>query len=263
MAGAFETVVRWIDARGIVCDLDGVVYRGDVVIPGAPEMFARCRAAGIPFCFVTNNSTRTAEELAHKLSGMGIPATPEAILTSAFVAGRVMRMRWPLGTPVFVIGAPSLHAEIATAGFTVTDHKPEVVVMGLDREITHRKLSIAVEALLGGAALVGTNPDLLVPTTHGYELGAGAMLAAISAAARVTPTVIGKPEVHLIDAAMIRLGTPRHLTLMVGDQLATDIQAGRRAGLWTVLVRTGISELPDETLAPPHVVVDSLADITF
>jgi 4-nitrophenyl phosphatase len=261
MAETLATATRWPEVKGIVCDIDGVVYHGDMVIPGAPEMFARCRQRGIPYCFVTNNSTRSAEQVSIKLKSMGIVAGPEIILTSSFATAEVMRARWPVATPVFVIGAPPLHAAITAAGFTISDQAPKVVVIGMDRELTHRKLCIAVEALLNGAALVGTNPDLLVPTTQGFEPGAGAILAAISLAARVTPIVIGKPEVHLIDAALIRLGTSRQSTLMVGDQIATDIQAGKKAGLWSVLVRSGVPEFADATLERPDVVVDSLADI--
>jgi 4-nitrophenyl phosphatase len=251
----------WPAIEGVVSDLDGVVYRGKVPIRDAIEALRDWRGRGVPICFVTNNSTHTADDVVTKLTAFGLPIRPKDVVTSAVTTARLVLDRFGEGAGVYVIGAPSLKAAILAAGLEITDTAPKAVVMGLDREITHEKLTRALRAILDGAILVGTNPDLLLPTASGFELGAGAMLTAVAAAARVRPIVVGKPETHMIELALERLGTRREATVMVGDQLSTDVQAGKRAGLCTVLVTTGVPPVADSTLLPPDFVVDSLREI--
>ncbi|MGO8915573.1 MAG: HAD-IIA family hydrolase [Stellaceae bacterium] len=251
----------WPAIEGVVSDLDGVVYRGKVPIRDAIEALRDWRGRGVPICFVTNNSTHTADDVVMKLTAFGLPIRPKDVVTSAVTTARLVLDRFGEGAGVYVIGAPSLKAAILAAGLEITDTAPKAVVMGLDREITHEKLTRALRAILDGAILVGTNPDLLLPTASGFELGAGAMLTAVAAAARVRPIVVGKPETHMIELALEQLGTRREATVMVGDQLSTDVQAGKRAGLCTVLVTTGVPPVADSTLLPPDFVVDSLREI--
>ena len=161
----------WPIIKGVVSDLDGVVYRGNVAIEDAIRAFRRWQQVDLPFCFVTNNSTHTEADVVAKLAAFGLPIAPRQVVTSATTAAQLVRSRWPEGTAVFVIGAPSLRNTIAAAGFNITERSPAVVVMGLDREITHEKMRVAVQAILDGAVLVGTNPDLLLPTANGYEPG--------------------------------------------------------------------------------------------
>ncbi|MDL2409146.1 HAD-IIA family hydrolase [Rhizobium calliandrae] len=251
----------WPLVQGVISDLDGVVYRGKTAIQDAVETFQVWRAAGIPYCFVTNNSTHSARDVVAKLNGFGLDVTEDNVVTSAVTAAQLIREKHPAGTRVYVIGAPSLRQAITDAELEITDEKPAVVIMGLDREITHEKLRIAVDAILRGALLMGTNPDLLLPTPTGFEPGAGAILTAVAAAARVKPVIVGKPEVHMIEAALTRLGTDRVSTLMIGDQIPTDIQAGKRAGLCSVLVTTGVPPVDDPSLQPPDFVISSLKQI--
>ncbi|MGX5720754.1 HAD-IIA family hydrolase [Shinella zoogloeoides] len=251
----------WPVIRGVVSDLDGVVYRGKTPIDDAVKAFQAWQAEGIPFCFVTNNSTHTAEDVVSKLVSFGIDVTLDNVVTSAVTAAQLIRQRFPEGTRVFVIGAPSLKQAIAAANLEITEHEPSVVVMGLDREITHEKMRIAVDAILKGALLIGTNPDLLLPTPTGFEPGAGAILTAVATAARVKPIIVGKPEVHMIEAALKRIGTDRSSTLMIGDQIPTDIQAGKKAGLCSVLVTTGVPPVEDATLLPPDFTIATLREI--
>ncbi|MCC8955303.1 HAD-IIA family hydrolase [Bradyrhizobium sp. Pear77] len=253
--------LNWPSVAGIISDLDGVLYRGDAAIVDAIEAFTRWRAAGLPFCFVTNNSTHTQEDVARKLEAFGLAIAPNEVVTSAIAAAELARAKYPDASRVYVIGATSLVNAVVAVGLDVTDQEPEIVVMGLDRHITHEKMRIAVEAILNGAALIGTNPDLLLPTANGFEPGAGATITAVAAAAQVKPLIVGKPEPHMIETALSRLGTVRSATLMIGDQVATDIQAGKRAGLPTVLVTTGVPPRENPTLARPDFIVSSLADI--
>lgn len=254
-------ITAWPKVMGIVSDLDGVIYRGKTAIPDAVDAFKAWQGAGIPFCFVTNNSTHTAQDVVSKLGGFGLHVTPDNVVTSAVTAAELIRGIYPAGTRTYVIGAPSLKKAIADARLEITDQDPAIVVIGLDREITHEKLRLAVDAVLKGAVLIGTNPDLLLPTPMGFEPGTGALLAAVAAAARVEPVIVGKPEIHMIEAALARLGTSRSSTLMIGDQIPTDIQAGKRAGLCTVLVTTGVPPVDDPTLLPPDFTISSLTEI--
>jgi 4-nitrophenyl phosphatase len=252
---------RWPVVQGVVSDLDGVVYRGKSPIEDAVEVFRAWKAGGIPYCFVTNNSTHTAEDVVSKLTSFGLDVGLDEVVTSAVTAAQLVRQRCSEGTRVYVIGAPSLKKAISDADLEITDKDPSVVVMGLDREITHEKMQIAVDAILKGALLIGTNPDLLLPTPTGFEPGAGAVLTAVATAARVKPIIVGKPEVHMIEAALKRIGTDRSSTLMIGDQIPTDIQAGKRAGLCSVLVTTGAPPVEDTTLLPPDFTIATLKEI--
>ncbi|GGI26061.1 MULTISPECIES: HAD-IIA family hydrolase [Bradyrhizobium] len=255
------TQLQWPEIAGVISDLDGVVYRGNAAIADAIEAFKSWQRAKLPFCFVTNNSTHTPEDVVRKVGGFGLSISPRQVVTSAITAAALIRAQYPKLTRAFVIGAPSLAKAIEEAGLEVTDAKPEVVVMGLDRQITHDKLRIAAAAILGGAVFIGTNPDLLLPTADGFEPGAGAMITAVAAATQVQPLIVGKPETHMIEAALSRLGTPRQSTLMIGDQIQTDIQAGKRAGLPAVLVTTGVPPRKDAALLPADFTVSSLSEI--
>ncbi|UXN57750.1 HAD-IIA family hydrolase [Phyllobacterium zundukense] len=249
------------DIKGVVSDLDGVVYRGKAPIPDAIETFKVWQREGVPFCFVTNNSTHSADDIVQKLKGFGLLITTDNVVTSAATAAILIRNDYPAHTPVYVIGASSLKDAIKDADLELTEHSPKVVVVGLDREITHQKMTVAVDAVLKGALLIGTNPDLLLPTATGFEPGNGAILTAIAAATRVTPVIVGKPEVHMIVTALARLGTDRGSTIMIGDQIPTDIQAGKRAGLRSILVTTGVPPVQDPTLHKPDVTVSSLREL--
>lgn len=252
---------NWPPIEGIISDLDGVVYRGNAAIVDAVQAFERWQAAGLPFCFVTNNSTHTPEDVVRKLKSFGLVIAPKDVVTSAITAAELIRAKHPELTRVFVIGAPSLVKAMVDVGLDVTHRKPEAVVMGLDRQITHEKLRIAVEAILNGAAFIGTNPDLLLPTAGGFEPGAGATITAVAAATQVKPLIVGKPEPHMIETALARLETARDSTLLIGDQIQTDIQAGKRASLLTVLVTTGVPPREDPSLVPPDFIVSSLTEI--
>ncbi|WGD51236.1 HAD-IIA family hydrolase [Bradyrhizobium sp. CB1650] len=256
-----SSTVNWPPIEGIISDLDGVVYRGSTAIADAIEAFTRWQKAGVPFCFVTNNSTHTPEDVVQKLTGFGLSIAPSQVVTSAITAAELIRTNYPQLTRVYVIGAPSLVTAMREVGLEITDRTPEVVVMGLDRDITYEKMRIAVEAILNGAVFIGTNPDLLLPTASGFEPGAGATIAAVAAATQVQPSIVGKPDVPMIETALSRLGTNRASTIMIGDQVPTDIQAGKRAGLATVLVTTGVPMRQDSSLMAPDFIVSSLRDV--
>ena len=237
-----QDMTKWPKISGIISDLDGVTYRGDDPIDSAVEAFQSWHNAGLPYAFVTNNSTKSSEEFAEKLNGMGIPTTPEKIITTSTVAADRLKTLLEPKARVMVIGAPALFRAIEERGFAITDENVAAVIAGLDRAFNFEKLAKAQTALMGGAYFIGTNPDHMLPRGDGFEPGAGAILKAIETASGVQPSIIGKPQPDLVSMALSVLGTDPKSTYMLGDQVMTDIIAGNAAGLPTILVRTGIAE---------------------
>lgn len=234
------------DLRGFLVDLDGVVYSGGSVIPGASEFFSLLRRRGLPFLLITNNSTRTPAEFAARLAGMGIEVAPGELLTSAEATADYL-----VGLPVrpervFLIGEAGLRAALASRGFTlVDDPSADCVVVGLDRAFDYRKLKTAFRAVRAGALFVGPNPDPSVPDDDGLIPGAGSLQAALRAATGVSPVIVGKPEPAMLQVGVERLALAPREVALIGDRLDTDVLGGRRAGLVTILVLTGVAT-PDD-----------------
>ncbi|MBI4278815.1 MAG: HAD family hydrolase [Armatimonadetes bacterium] len=246
--------------RGVIFDMDGVIYRGNQPLAGAGETLAFLAEARIPYVMVTNNSSQTAAQYEAKLRGMGFAVPAERVITSAAATARYLKRLAPKGGRVYLLGEAGLRAEVERAGFTLADRSVDFVVVGIDRGLTYDKLRIAVRALLAGARFVATNPDLLLPMEDGFDPGNGVVLAALSAATGIQPTVIGKPEPPLIELALEVLGRDASETAIVGDQLRTDILAGRRVGLFTIMVLTGSSHVEEITALgiSPDLVVEDL-----
>ena len=251
---------NWPNISGIISDLDGVAYRGDYPIDSAVRAFQTWYDSGLPYVFVTNNSTKSADEFADKLNGMGIPTSSERIITTSDAAAdRLVKLLKP-GARVLVIGAPTLVRAVEDRGYVVAQKDVVAVVAGLDRAFTFEKLAMAQLALMGGALFVGTNPDHMLPDGTGFEPGAGAILKAIEIASGISPIIIGKPQPDLVTMALSILGTDPKSTFMLGDQVMTDIAAGKAAGLPTILVRTGVAEKGPLPISPDFD-IETLASI--
>lgn len=233
--------------KAFLIDLDGTLYHGPKMIPGADELINALRAKRIPFLFVTNNSSRTPAEVAAHLEAMGIPARAQEVCTSAVAAARYIAEDRP-GCKVAAIGEAGLTRALIEAGLQLTEEEPDVVVQGIYRQFTYETLTRAVRWIRGGARYVLTNPDVLLPSQEGLMPGAGALSAAIQAASGVKPEVIGKPAAPLMDYAIARLGLAASEVAVIGDNLHTDIAAGVGAGCGTILALTGVTtsdNLPD------------------
>lgn len=250
----------WPKLSAIISDLDGVTYRGDDPIESAVDAFQHWHKSGFPYAFVTNNSTKSAEEFADKLNGMGIPASPERIITTSAVAADRLATLVEPGSRVMVIGAAALQRAVEQHGFEIGDEEVSAVVAGLDRCFTFEKLAKAQTALMQGARFIGTNPDPMLPHGGGFEPGAGSILKSIETASGVAPMIIGKPEPDLVTMALSILGTDPASTYMLGDQIMTDIMAGHKAGLPTILVRTGVAEKGPFPIQP-NFDIETLASI--
>lgn len=236
--------------RALLIDLDGVVYRGDHRLPGAVEFFDYLRRDGLPFLLITNNSTLSPAQYVAKLDGMGINVGEDDVLGSATATAHYLRRNAPGGARVYAIGEDGLRTALAEAGFELVDDDVEYVVVGLDRTFDYRKLTLAVRAVAEGAAFIGTNPDTSLPMPDGIIPGAATIQAAITAATKVAPLIIGKPEPTMLLMGAERLGHAPRETAMVGDRLDTDILGGSRAGISTILILTGVSTHDDVERSP-------------
>ncbi len=229
--------------EALLFDLDGTLYRGHEPVPGAGKLISGLRSRGMLSLFVTNNSTRTPGEVAEHLREMGIEAPEETIATSAMAAADYARANYP-GAAVFAIGEKGLREALLSAGLSLADtgQPADLVVQGLDRQLTYDRLAEAVKLLLGGAAFVQTNPDRLLPMEGGFLPGAGSIGASLQAATGAEPIVIGKPSRILMEYSLRISGTSPEKTWVIGDNPYTDLAAARVAGCPSILVLTGLCD---------------------
>ncbi|MGN7469395.1 TIGR01457 family HAD-type hydrolase [Brevibacillus sp. SAFN-007a] len=245
--------------KGYLIDLDGTIYRGREPIPGAAEFVRYLKANGIPYLFLTNNSSATAEQVAARLSGMGVEATAQDVYTTSMATVKYLQEKAPAGASVYAIGEEGLLSQLEAAGFRLTADHPAYVIVGIDRAFTYEKLSIAASAIRAGATFIATNADAALPTDNGLFPGNGSLVAAVSVASGTKPLVIGKPEPIIVRYALSVLGTKARETLIVGDNLFTDIEAGANSGLDSLLVLTGYStreEAARHKVQPTHIADD-------
>lgn len=241
-----EVAQQLAHVRSYVIDMDGVLYRGDEILPHVHDFLQALNAARVPYVMVTNNSTRTPQQYVEKLAGMGLTTTADRVVTSGLATRAWLDERFPAGTGIYLIGMPALVETVFGDGrYRPAGVDAQVVVTGADWELTFEKLKIASLAIRRGAGWVATNPDTTFPAEEGIIPGAGAIQAAIAAATSAQPVVIGKPEPGMLVEAAGMLGTRPDETAALGDRLDTDILAGQRAGFVTVLVMTGVTS-PDQ-----------------
>lgn len=256
--GAISGLIRHrIDA--LVLDMDGVIYRGDEALPGAAALFPALREAGISVILATNNATQSPAAFQAKLARLDITVPEAIILTSVTATVAWLQGAAPAGARVYCVGAPWLHeAVLALPGWTWAESQPDFVVVGLDPDVTYARLRTAAVAVQQGARLIATNQDASLPVANGENWpGAGSLIAAIATTVGHGPEVtLGKPEPALYDLARARLGTAPAATLAVGDRAETDILGGRRAGLPTALVLTGVTRPEQVATLPPEMQPD-------
>jgi NagD protein len=248
--------------RGFLIDMDGVIYRGGELIPGADRFVDLLLSKNIPFLFLTNNSQRTRRDVAAKLRRMGIPAGEEHIFTCSIATARFLAQQKPGGT-AYVIGEGGLLNALHQNGYAVVDHDPDFVVVGEGRTFTMEAMEVAVKMIDRGARLIATNLDPNCPTANGPRPGCGAIVALLETATGRKAFSVGKPSPVMMRAARKSLGLATEETVMIGDTLETDIIGGVQLGFFTVLVLTGGTKREDlERCAfRPDLVVESIADL--
>ncbi len=227
--------------KAIISDMDGVLWRGAQALPGLTDFFDFLFGRDISFVLATNNSRNTPEDYVEKLASMGVAGIqPCNIVTSGTATAITLQAQYPAGTRVFVVGGQGLKQLLSEAGFQLVDHDAELVVCGIDFDLTYDKLKTATLLIRAGARFIGTNPDSSFPSPEGLVPGAGSILALIESASGCAPTIIGKPERGMFEAALRQAGAKPAETLMIGDRISTDIVGANALGIQTALVMTGV-----------------------
>ncbi|HEX4996333.1 MAG TPA: HAD-IIA family hydrolase [Methylomirabilota bacterium] len=227
------------EMRGLVFDLDGCVWTGEVLTPGAAEVLALIRRQGKGLCFLTNNSRARARTMQAKLERLGVEAKEAEVLTPLEILGEVVAQRWG-PSRVLAIGGPELAAVLVEAGHTLVPvdayREATVVVVGNDFDFSYERLTAAARAVDAGAAFVTPNIDPRLPMEDGQFLpGCGAIVEAVASAAGARPIVIGKPEPPLFELALQRMKLGVDDAAMVGDSIDSDVRGARRVGMTAVL----------------------------
>lgn len=263
---------------GFIIDMDGVLWQGSQPLPGLTAFFEALRTTQIPFVLATNNASLTQQQYVEKLAAMGVKIHLREVLTSSMATARYLRENLPADQrKVYVIGEQGLIEPLQQQGFEITatyyPAKPErnntniwadIVVSGLDRKLSWDKLATATLNIRAGAAFYATNADTTLPTELGEVMGNGGVLAALTAATGISPTVIGKPEPILYQQAFDVLGTNQHNTIAIGDRLDTDILGAVNAGMRSIMVLTGVSSVADLAAVSyrPDWIMKDLQEIT-
>jgi NagD protein len=248
--------------RSYLIDMDGVIVRGNEIIPGADVFLERLHERQIKFLILTNNPMYTPIDLQHRLQRLGVDVATDHIYTSALATARFLQWQKPNGT-AFVLGESGLTEALHDAGYVITDHQPDYVVLGETKSYSYSRITQAVRLVMAGARFIATNPDPSGPGDDGLVPACGAVAALIQTATGVSPYYMGKPNPLMMRSALRYLNEHSENTTMVGDRMETDIRVGIESGLETVLVLTGVSRPEDVDRFPyrPTRVVGSVAEL--
>ena len=231
--------------KAILLDLDGTVYKGKTAISGANETLQKLREKGYKLFFVTNAATRSRIGVVEKLAGMGIEAKEREMYSTTYAAGKYIAKTHP-GKTVFCIGETGMKDEFTKHGLKLAeDDSAGIVVVGLDRTIDYKKLSIGYRAIEKGAEFIGTNGDVVYPVEDGFLPGAGAMVAAVESCTGKKAFIIGKPETYFAELINEDEKLDKNEMIIVGDRLDTDIKFAKNTGMKSVLVLTGVAKKED------------------
>ena len=243
----------------LLVDLDGVLYRGHEPVPGIAAVLAERAAAGDRILYCTNNSSRHRTEYVEQLASLGAPVQPDCVFTSARATALELAGSDPPARVAMVLGEKGLARELRDAGLRTVPPTPrglaadpDVVVVGIDRHLTYRRLAMASQAVREGARFVATNRDPVFPSADGFTPGAGSIVAALETAARRSPDlVVGKPGPILFEAAARSAGRAPGDAVVIGDGALTDIAAAHSVGARSVLMLTGVTSRAEADALPP------------
>jgi len=241
--------------NAFIIDMDGVIYHGNRLLPGAAELVSWLKSAGKRFLFLTNSSERSPAEISQKLARLGIEVESKHFYTSALATAAFLASQRPSGS-AYVIGEPGLIHAMYEAGYTMNNVNPDYVVVGEARSYNLDTVEKAVRLVLGGARLIGTNPDLTGPAEDGLVPACGALVAPIELATGRKAYFVGKPNPLMMRHALRKLGATREETAIIGDRMDTDIVAGIESDIETVLVLSGVTRREDLNAfayAPMHI----------
>ncbi|MGW5683199.1 HAD-IIA family hydrolase [Nonomuraea sp. NPDC003754] len=243
-------------------DMDGVLVHEGHPVPGAEVFVKRLRESGKSFKLLTNNSIYTPRDLAVRLRAGGLDVPEEAIFTSAMATARFLDDQRPRGS-AYVIGEAGLTTELHEIGYVLTDIDPDYVVLGETRTYSFTQITKAIRLVEAGARFIATNPDPVGPSNEGSLPACGAVAAMITKATGVEPYFVGKPNPMMMRHALNAIDGHSETTAMIGDRMDTDIVCGMEAGLYTILVLSGVTQREQVDRFPfrPSLIVDSEADL--
>ena len=247
---------------GFICDMDGVLYHGNKLLPGVGEFIKWLRAEDKESLFLTNSSGRSPRELREKLSRLGVDVGEDVFYTSALATASFLSSQLPNGS-AYVIGESGLINALYNVGFSMNDVNPDYVVVGDARDYSYEKIEHAVHLVLHGARLIGTNPDLTGPREHGIVPATKALIAPIELATGKQAYFVGKPNPLMMKHALKKIQCPREESVIIGDRMDTDVLAGIEAEIDTVLVLSGVTKGEDLEQFPyrPRYILDGVGDI--
>jgi len=247
---------------GFICDMDGVLYHGNRLLPGVKEFIEWLKAENKEFLFLTNSSGHSPRELKEKLGRLGVNVDEEVFYTSALATAIFLSSQLPNNGSVYVIGESGLTNALYNSGFSMNDVDPDYVVVGETRSYNYERIKHAVNLVLNGAKLIGTNSDLTSPTEHGLAPATKALIAPIELATGKQAYFVGKPNPLMMRHALKKIQCPREESIIIGDRMDTDILAGLEAEIDTALVLSGVTrrEDVDNFSYRPRYILDGIAD---
>jgi len=243
-------------------DMDGTVYLGNALLPGAKQFFRLLENQKKDYLFLTNNSSKHAGMYAEKLKKLGLNVPVEKILTSGEATTIFIKREMP-NAKIFLVGTPALEEEFTRNGFELVDKNPDIAVLGFDTQITYEKIHILCDFVREGVPYIATHPDFNCPKENGFMPDIGSFIALVHAStSRYPDKVIGKPNPMIVEAAISKTGWKKETIAMIGDRLYTDIALGK-AGIHTVLVLSGETKAEDIEGSEyrPDVVINNLAEL--
>jgi NagD protein len=258
-----ENVVDNIRSKsGFIIDMDGVIYHGNMLLPGVTEFLGWLESSGKKYLFLTNSPERTPKELHEKMARLGINVGEDHFYTSALATASFLANQKPNGS-AYIIGDAGLIHAMYSAGFTVNNVNPDYVVVGDTHSYNFEKIELAVNLVIRGAKLIGTNPDVSGPVENGITPSTKALIAPIEIATGKKAYYVGKPNPLMMRIALKRLGVKREDTIVIGDRMDTDVICGLEAEIDTLLVLSGISDRKtiDQFPYRPQYILNGVRDL--
>lgn len=248
--------------KAFISDMDGVIYHGNMLLPGVHEFVEWLQKNNKDFLFLTNSSERSPRELALKLARLGLDIDPSHFYTSALATATFLKQQCPGGS-AYVIGEPGLANALYDAGFSMNDYNPDYVVFGETHSLNYEKIQLAVKLVMNGAKLIGTNSDITGPIEGGIAPACRSLIAPIEMATGKKAYFVGKPNPLMMRNALKKIGVSRADSVIVGDRMDTDIIAGIESELDTVLVLSGVTSKKDVENYPyrPTFILNGVGDI--
>lgn len=250
------------EKSGFIIDMDGVIYHGNKLLPGVNEFLTWLESSGKKYLFLTNSSERTPRELQEKMKRLGVTAEEDHFYTSALATASFLASQKPNGS-AYIIGDAGLIHALYSAGYTINNVNPDYVVVGDTHGYNFEKIELAINLVLKGAKLIGTNSDVTGPIETGITPSTKALIAPIEIATGKKAYFVGKPNPLMMRIALKRLGVKREEAIVIGDRMDTDIRCGLESEIDTLLVLSGITDRNEIDKFPyrPRFVLNGVIDL--